>query len=167
MSIYTRIRTYTYVLPLLPYGCQLPRLPLDKLGILPTWRKMHGIVENRMRPDKTSAGIEHAQAKDSRVNCITAGGRLARTREIKSLASIFGRLAYWAARSSHHTATRANKTVSRALVCQGRTPPAPLLKSENPCRHTHALLLVLQRQRTTTVNPKGKSTRSTLPVTVP
>ena len=89
MSIYTRTRICTYVLPLLPYGCQLPRLPLDKLGSLPTWRKMHGIVENRMRPDKTSAGIEHAQAKDSRVNSITAGGRLARTREIKSLASIF------------------------------------------------------------------------------
>ena len=44
---------------------------------------MHGIVENRVRPDETSAGIEHAQATDSRVNCITAGGRLARPREIK------------------------------------------------------------------------------------
>ena len=123
---YTRTSIRTYVRPLLPYGCQLPRLPLDKLGSLPTWRKMHGTVsrerlfwknlKNIVRPDKTSAGIEHAQAKDSRVNCITAGGRLARTREIKSLASIFERLAYWAARSSHHIATRADRTVSRALV---------------------------------------------------
>ena len=51
----------------------------------------------------------------------------------KSKANVFEVLAYWAQCDPRIKLQRTvNKIVSEALVNQGRTPPAPLLKSENP-----------------------------------